>query len=220
MKTVYLVRHGESRANVRGSKYYEGSESPLTEKGLQQAEDIAERSSKLPVDLLVASTMVRAQQTASAISKRIDMPVVPSELFVERLDPTSLIGRPWDDPETQRIYKEWDKTSFLEAERVLDGENFEDLKDRAQRALKFLEAREESHILVVTHGLFLRILVACVLFGEDLSAKEYKRFFAATLTQNTGITVLRFMEDTQVRVDILARQGWVLYVFNDHAHLG
>ena len=85
MKTVYLVRHGESSANVGATKYFEGAESPLTEKGTEQARYIAERCTKLPIDLLVASTVKRAQQTASAISERINKPITSSELFVERM---------------------------------------------------------------------------------------------------------------------------------------
>ena len=75
-------------------------------------------------------------------------------------------------------------------------------------------------MLVVTHGLFLRMLIATVLLGKDLTGPEYKRFFDATLTKNTGISVLQFLEEEHARRDRPARRGWILYVYNDHAHLG
>src|SRR6202012_399994 len=112
MKRIYLVRHGESRANVRGTKNFEGGESPLTEKGVEQARFIAERASKIPVELLVASDMKRAQDTAGAIVERIRKPIVTSRLFRERDDPSSLIGRIWEDPDVQATFKAWEKTLY------------------------------------------------------------------------------------------------------------
>jgi broad specificity phosphatase PhoE len=219
MKTVYFVRHGEATANIRSSDLYEGYTSPLTEVGWKQAEKIAERASKLPVDILLASTMLRAQQTAGVISKKIGKEIESSDLFTERRDPESFIGRIWADPETQRGYEEWKETSFMEGKRVLDGETFGDMKDRARKALSCLESLPKSHILVVTHGFFLRMLLAYLIFGDSLRPDEFRKFIKATRTDNTGITVLTFGAVPQHAVD-LHEERWMIRVYNDHAHLG
>jgi broad specificity phosphatase PhoE len=220
MKTVYLVRHGQARVNVGGSKYYEGETSPLTDVGEQQACYIAERTSKLPVELLIASTALRSQQTAEIISRRILKPVTSSNLFIERRDPTSFIGRIWDYPETQLLFSQWQQTWFSEDNRFLDGENFADMRTRAIEALRFLEIREESNIIVVTHGFFLRVILSVVLLGEYVTGREFAKITDTTRTQNTGITVLQFSTDDLHHTNRILDPRWVLYVYNDHAHLG
>ena len=212
MKTIYLVRHGEAENNVRTSPYFLAHPG-LTDDGHKQAEIIAKRASHLPVEALIASTMTRAQETAEHISTRIGLPIESSDLFVERRCPTTLFDRLWDDPETQKILKEWEQTSVVDDVRVLDGENFADLRSRAQKALKYLEQRPESNLLVVTHGVFLRVLAAYMLFGESLIAGKSESFLWGMRTQITGVTVLKYDPKE-------TRHPWHLLVWNDHAHLG
>ena len=67
--------------------------------------------------------------------------------------------------------------------------------------------------MVVTHGYFLRMIVARVILGEALSGDTCKHFHTVASMENTGLTVLRY----QVGVD----EGpcWRLWIYNDHAHL-
>jgi broad specificity phosphatase PhoE len=213
MKKVYLVRHGESNANARTAKVYEGHNAPLTERGYEQAYIVAERAAKLPVDTLIASTMVRAQQTAEIIAARIGKTMTSSDLFTERRSPQSHIGRVWDDPETQRLEDEWIATFFVDGVRVLDGENFADMKKRAEDALAYLETHSASNILVVTHGFFLRMLVGTVLFGDLFTPQLFKLSDTTMKTRNTGITIL---------CNDLPDKGahWYMLAWNDYAHLG
>lgn len=212
MKTIYLVRHGEAENNVRASSRFKAKPA-LTELGHKQAEIIAERALHLPVEVLIASTMTRAQETAEHISTRVGMPIESSDLFVERRCPTTLFDRLWDDLETQKILKEWEQTCVVDDARILDGENFADLKSRAQQALEYLEQRSESNLLVVTHGVFLRVLAAYVLFSESLTSGQFESFLWGMKMQNTGLTVLRYDREEE-------RHPWHLMVWNDHAHLG
>ena len=81
MKTIYFIRHGESEGNI-GPLRQDGSSS-LSERGRAQATFMAERCAKLPIDVLVASTMTRAQETALIIGERIGKEIISSPLFVE-----------------------------------------------------------------------------------------------------------------------------------------
>ncbi len=101
MKTVYFVRHGQSEANA--SQGLQWPESPLTEQGRSEARAVAERAQKLPVEAIVASPYARAKETAEIIGGKIGMPVEFSELFVERVKPSSLKERPHDDPDARNI---------------------------------------------------------------------------------------------------------------------
>ena len=216
MKTIYLVRHGESEGNA--SLIYQLSDSVLSSRGKEQAGFISERVAKLPVEAIIASPMPRTKETALIIGERIGKPVEYSELFVERRIPTDLRGKRKDDPEvapvTAAIFK-FDPPDF----RHSDEENFQDLKARAGAALSFLEKRPEDHILVVGHGFFTRFLMARVLFGEQLTGKECERIMGTLRTSNTGLTVLPFKEGATDGIEGPENE-WQLIVWNDHAHLG
>ena len=213
MKTVYFVRHGESEGNV--ALVFQSAESPLTENGLSQAKLIAERCARLPVDVVISSNMKRAAQTAETIAKEIGKQVEFSDLFVERRRPDEIRGKHVDDPEIAEIRQALSENYQIDGARYSNEENFGDLKDRAEHALEFLENRKEDNILVVTHGLFLRILIARVIFGRELTGREGARFVEKTATKNTGITVISD-DSTKHRED----SPWKLLTWNDHAHLG
>lgn len=210
MKTIYLVRHGESESNVGPIPELEAPE--LTENGQAQARSIARRAKNLPIDLLVASTSLRAQQTAGFISTATGLTIQSSPLFTERRRASIQVNKSKDHPD------------FIEAEtarlanfgvpgyRHSDEETFEDLSIRAEAALEYLKLASGEHIMVVSHGLFLRTLIAKVIFGPNLTAYECNRFMLTTITQNTGLTVLVH--------DSGAHEPWKLKIWNDHAHLG
>jgi broad specificity phosphatase PhoE len=68
MKTVYFARHGQSLANA-GGPTMPPKAIPLTELGHAQAKELASRIAQAP-PLLCASSMLRAQQTATPLSSR------------------------------------------------------------------------------------------------------------------------------------------------------
>jgi broad specificity phosphatase PhoE len=206
MKTVYFVRHGESEGNVGPIR--QTAVTPLTEKGIVQVKVLAERCSKLPVEIILSSTMVRAKETTEFISEKLSRPIEYSDLFVERRRPTVMLGNPKDHPEAMEADKTIQENFHLPRFRFSDEENFEDLKTRAKEALEHLFNRKEENILVVTHGFFMRIVLAYVLMGEELTAKECVRFIRTVNMENTGISVFEY------------ESKWKLWIWNDHAHLG
>lgn len=214
MKRIYLVRHGESEANV--GNIYLGGKTPLTEVGHQQAEFIAERASKLPIEIIIASTLLRAMQTAQHIVDKISKPFETSDLFVERRSPSEYIGRKYNDPATAGIDKILDANFGKEGWKYSDEENFEDMKTRAKKAIEFLEARPENDILVVTHGLFLRMLVGTILFGDEFSGREGFNLFKTFQTKNTGLTIFMYHPETATEG---MYKAWRMLTWNDHAHL-
>lgn len=211
MKRVYLVRHGESEANV--GNIYLGGETLLTEVGHQQAEFIAERASKLPLQVVIASTLKRAMQTAQHIVDKTGKPLEFSDLFVERRSPSEFVGRAYGDDATTAINKLLDENFSKPNFRYSDEENFEDMKVRAEKAIEFLEDRPEEHILVVTHGLFLRMLIGTITFGNEFSGREGWALFSTLQSKNTGLTI--FLNNP--KEDRFSK--WRMLTWNDHAHL-
>jgi 2,3-bisphosphoglycerate-dependent phosphoglycerate mutase len=209
-KTVYLVRHGQSEDNI--APVFQSPGSPLSPEGKRQAELIAERATRLSFETLIASPLERARQTAEVIARATGKEAELSPLFVERIKPSRINGKPHDDKEAAAISREWERSLYTPGMRVEDGESFDDLLNRADKALTFLRARPERSLLVVTHGFFLRTMLGRVLLGDALTGAAFQHFQTHAGTENTGVTVLRHGEFEDA-------PRWRLWVFNDHAHL-
>jgi probable phosphoglycerate mutase len=211
MKIVYLVRHGESETNA--GTVYKGPDSSLTERGRVQAETIAERAANLEFGVIMSSTMNRARQTAAIIAKKVRVPVEYSDLLRERRSPSSHVGMEKSDPKGVRYDTEFFDRLHDPDWRFEDAENFSDLNSRAAEALQYLVDRPEERILVATHGLFMRVLAARAVFGDALTGETCERFVRTFMTENCGLSVLRYGRKPE-------RAPWELLTWNDYAHLG
>jgi len=211
MKTVYLVRHGESEGNVGPN--YQGPDTPLSQKGREQSDFIAKRASRLEIEVLISSPHARTRETAEKIKEVTGLTPIYSDLFTERRRASEQIGKPKDDPKVVEIEKIWIDNFHNPYFRYADEENFNDLNNRAKSALDFILTRPESKIMVVTHGWFTRVLVGKTIFGEELTADACQKFLHNMRTSNTGLTILEYgkYEDNP---------RWQLYVYNDASHLG
>ncbi len=210
-KIVYFIRHGQSKDNV--APVFQSPDSPLNEKGKRQAESIAQRVSRLSFDALIASPFERAKQTTEAIAKVTGKKAEYSDLFVERVKPSYINGKPYTDEKANNLWREWEKSLYTPNMRAEDGENFDDLIARADKALTFLKNRTEKSLVVVTHGYFLRTIVARVLLGDLLSGEAFRNIQRTAAMENTGLTVLQYREGFE------EKPVWRLWIYNDHAHL-
>lgn len=210
-KIVYFVRHGESVGNT--SPAFQPLGSPLTVKGQQQAKLIAQRIANISFEALIASPLSRAKETAEEIAKLTDKKPEFSDFFVERVKPTSIIGKSHDDQEAKELWEKWQKSLFTPGLRVEDGENFDDLIARADKALNFLKSRQEKTIVVVTHGYFLRTIIIRVVLGNTLTPENFFNFHARVQTENTGLSIIKYGQTWE-------EYAWQLWIYNDHAHLG
>ncbi len=81
--TILLVRHGETVDNAR--QIMQGqTQGELNERGREQARQVAERLAEDPVDVIIASDLRRAIQTAEIIAAPHGLPVVTTPLLRER----------------------------------------------------------------------------------------------------------------------------------------
>lgn len=207
MKKIYFVRHGATGGNEKNEFQYGTIE--LSEMGLRQAQFVAERFKTIPVNVVIASDVTRAAQTADAIGKVLGKEVVHTSLFQEILRPSFVRGKSKDDPEVASIMEQVKANLDNENWHHSDEENFFDIKNRAVRALEYLKSREEENIVVVTHGNFLMVLIAVMGFGDTFTPKQYKKMQKFFVAKNTGITMI----DEH-------KGEYFLLTWNDYAHLG
>jgi probable phosphoglycerate mutase len=214
-KTIYLVRHGESVANTQ--PIFQGLDTPLTEKGREQAVFMAHRAERLELEEILSSPLERAKETAEIIAEKVGLPIEFSSLLEERRKPGALNGKPHTDQEAVDLFKQWEESLFEGGPRIQDGENFDDIRIRANQVLQYLASRKGKTILVVTHGMFLRAITATVLFDDLFSVGLFGKMKRSMKTENTGLTVLQY--DSEIS-DPTWGTSWRLLTWNDHAHLG
>jgi broad specificity phosphatase PhoE len=209
VKTIYFVRHGESKLNAL--KIRQGEEGGLSEKGIRQVEAQAERLLNIGADIVLTSHFERAEETAAIIAKRLHKNICTIKLLAERRNPKEIIGKDATDPEVLKIVDYIDKSFHAENVRYSDEENFEDLKIRAKELLKYLSKRRESTIVAVTHGIFLKMVASYINCGEALTANQYAMLSFANDADNAGVTMCRY----DPYVSLGAVKGWSLVIWNE-----
>lgn len=213
---VYLVRHGQSVDAAGG--LHQRDNSPLSEKGLIQARQLAERFKEIEIDHIIASPIPRAKQTAEIIADEIGKPLQIDNLFVERVWPSAFRSGtvkevPKHEEEAKYIQRMMKVNHLDPSSRHSDEETFFELADRAKAALEKLEETTSENILVASHSAFIRMLtLSVVLEGANI----YEAFFSSLGTMsmsNVGITVLKYEPASSF-------VKWKLVSWNDVSHLG
>lgn len=207
-KKIYLLRHGESsdRPDESGM-YVQTPDSYLTKAGIIQAEKVALEFDKISFDKFYSSHYKRAMQTADEIKKTINLDYKILDYIYERIYPSKLVGAIKGTPEFDFAIDEF-YSAFIRGEKYEDAESFAEIKQRALNLLKFLEKTDDRNILVVSHGMFLRVVAAAVVLGEDMSMENTLHFMRNMRAKNTGVSVIEIKDGK-----------WLLNTWNDYTHL-
>lgn len=194
MPTVWLIRHGESISNA-DLPTGDPAETALTEKGLRQAEWIAEAFVVEP-DLIVVSPYLRARQTAVPTRRRF--PHVPSEEWPVHeftyLNPARYQGTTGTGRRPYALAY-WQRNDPYEKEEAA-GESFAGLMGRVQETAVRLRKHPAQFIAVFSHGLFLRALIWSVMTGvteaTSQTMEQYHHFLQALQIPNGAIVKAQF----------------------------
>jgi hypothetical protein len=103
--TILWLRHGETALNA--ARIMQPADTPLSPRGLAQAEAAARRIAAMRPAAILASDMPRALQTAAALARLTGLAVAPDARLRER-NFGALRGRPWST-------LAFDPTAMLEA---------------------------------------------------------------------------------------------------------
>ena len=144
MPTIYLLRHGETTFNA--TRVVQPAATPLSERGKQQAERLAERLANVGIRAIRSSDLPRALATAQAIARRTSAPLALDPDLQER-NYGAVRGTP---------YAELTEDIFGPDYAPPDGETWDTFHVRVDRAWDRLVAAHgasDDAIAVVTHGL-------------------------------------------------------------------
>jgi probable phosphoglycerate mutase len=200
---LYLVRHGNT--DSLDNKINQSLDTPLNEQGIKQANALAKRLKNESFDLIISSSLIRAKQTAEIIGKKFE----ESDLFVERKKPSEIVGKSKNDPNLSVIWKNIEKMYIVDQSwRYSDEENFEDLKSRGEKALKFLLTQKKEKILVISHGAFIRVLFGLMIDKNRYDGKIFMKLDKFLRMDNTGISIFNYDW----------KKGWSIEGWNDRSH--
>jgi probable phosphoglycerate mutase len=208
-KIIYFVRHGETENNAKGIR--QGPEGALTEKGRAQALANAKRFPKHKgrPQIIIASPYERTRETAAIIAKELHLRVKYSKLLVERRNPSEVIGHAGTEPEVRKIIDRIDNSYHADDLRISDEENFTDLKKRAKKLLNYITWKWQSRIIMVTHKIFLKMVISYMLYGDKLTASQYNNLSYFNPIDNAGMAICTYTTHW------FKKNEWKLLVWND-----
>jgi probable phosphoglycerate mutase len=172
--SLLLIRHGETALNV--ARVLQPADTPLSERGVAQAEALAARLGAMDVRAIVSSDLPRALRTAQAIAAATGATIETTPLLQER-NFGDWRGQPYDrlplDPLTM-------------AGAPPGGESAAAFAQRVAAAFAHVVQRRASlggTLAVVTHGLVIRALLAAhVRLGDGIAVPGH--------LGNTGLSVI------------------------------
>ncbi len=170
MKSIYVVRHGQTDFNIRQVVQGRGVNSDLNATGYQQAKYLFEHYGHILFDVVYTSKLTRTHQTMADFLQK----PIPHEVRdnLDEIDWGIFEGVEHHPALQERYYdiitswKHGDLTNKIEG-----GESAQDLKDRLLPVVEELKQSSYKNILLCTHGRTLRVLV-CLLLGKPIEEMD------------------------------------------------
>jgi broad specificity phosphatase PhoE len=213
---VYFTRHGESVNNVadRHMQITPENGDSLSERGWEQARGLGRRLEGEGLELIVASPMTRAQETAQGIAEVLGLPIETDEDLYEVRQSDAFYASSPDFGDTGTL--SWMPTADP-SYAPPGAESFADVVARVRRVQERLaEIASERRVVAVSHHNFLHFFLGVTFFGDDYTPAMMRGLYQAGHA-NTGITI--FEKVARRQFDGVDLPGWVLTTWNDRAHL-
>lgn len=186
---LYLIRHGQTEFS-RENRFCGTSDPALTDVGEAMAEAFAEAYASIAWNAIYTSPMLRARQTAGALTR-----LTTSTAIVEDGLKEIAYGE-WEGLTVDAVKARWPDAYAYWADDVASrgtpgGETAFHVAARAMRAIEAIRTRhQDGNVLIVSHKATLRI-ITCALLGLDVRLfreRIAQPVAAVTLFEITGGT--------------------------------
>jgi len=168
---ISFARHGQTNWNVEGKLMGSRFDEPLNEEGHRQAQELS-RAARTDFEVLIASPLKRAQQTAEYIKAIYGIPIEIYEEFRE-FDAGLLSGMKFDNIAEftgGKLSKEKIQDGPGVGFEEFGGESVEAVRERVLKGIARIKSEHaDKRVLVVTHIGVLRILYR--LAGREISGR-------------------------------------------------
>jgi broad specificity phosphatase PhoE len=171
MKTLYIVRHGQTDLNKQGIVQGRGRNTDLNDEGRHQANQFYNAYKSVPFDKIYISELKRTQQS---IQQFIDLGIPYEKLAgLDELAWGIYEGQP-SSPETKaaflQIMRDW--VSGKLDSKFENGESPNEVRLRQLEALQIIMSHtEEENVLICMHGRAMRLFL-CLLTGKPLTEMD------------------------------------------------
>ncbi|AHM56674.1 phosphoglycerate mutase GpmB [Peptoclostridium acidaminophilum DSM 3953] len=200
MNRFFIVRHGQTKWNTQ-LKTQGQQDSSLDEIGMIQTQKLAKRLAAFNIDHIYSSDLGRTIQTSDIISAQLQKEYM-LENSLREIDFGEWEGLTIEDIKKsyEEEFKMWRKEP--DKARIPGAESLQEVADRITRGInKINEAHKSSNILLVSHGVVIKVLLLTLLNSSLSNIYKIKQ-------DNTALNVVEFRE-----------YGPVLLRVNDTTHL-
>lgn len=177
-KKIFVVRHSEAEGQP--------SEARLTDKGVQQAEELAEFFSTIKIDRIVSSPFVRAIHSVKPLAELKQVEVETDERLSERVLSTKVL-EDWLE-KLQATYSDLDVTFD-------GGESSREAMARGVSVVEDILDGGADNSVIVTHGNLMSLLLKN--YQSDFGFDQWKNL------SNPDVFLLEFDED-----EVLLKRLW------------
>jgi len=173
MTELYLIRHGQTNANVLRMK--QGTINTeityLNKTGQEQAKTLSENFDISFADRIICSPLNRAKQTAAILNKPYQLPIEYDDRLME------ISYGQWDGQKNVDLRKKypdafnkyWNDVLPMYTNYATDGEKFEDVVKRVDNFLTDITKKyPDEKIICVTHGFTVKAFALDILQPKDM----------------------------------------------------
>lgn len=185
---IFLIRHGETALNA--ARVVQTPETPLSERGVAQADALARRLADAGITAIVSSDLPRALMTAERLQAATGAPLA--------LDP-GLQERNFGDVRGQP-YAALGADILSPTYEPPGGETWAAFRQRVEATWVRLTARRSAaagHLAVVTHGLVCHVLAAHYLEVDNDRARPPWHNASVTIVDEGPPWVVRVLNCTR-----------------------
>ena len=201
MTEIIIIRHGETEWNKTG-RFQGHSDVPLSAEGRAQAAMLGENLAVDHVDMIYASDLTRAMETAAPLAQRFGLEVISDPLLRE-LNFGAWEGRNFNDVNAENPNAMKNFYTDPEQADIPESEPFPEFQRRIAGRVREIVAQERGkRIVIVSHGASIRILLA------DLLSMPIRSIWHLSQL-NTAVNKIRFEDDGFAVVTLM----------NDTSHL-
>ncbi len=200
MLKIYITRHGETQWN-RERRLQGRKDSNLTDLGQNQAKKLSKRLKDIKFNAVYSSSSERTLQTAKLICNKKEASIIPCEELME-----IALGK-WEGMSIEEIDKQYKEDfdhfwNFPHLYNRVEGETFFDAQKRVVNFLHTLtDKHQDESILIVTHGVIVKLLMAYV---QEI---KMEHLWEGPRIEQTSLSILNHHND-----------GFILELYGDTSH--
>lgn len=192
MPQLYLLRHAQSEANLRGILAGPDNSVNLSDKGRKQSLKVSKYLQEIAFQQIYCSPISRCFQTIQPLVRaRPDIALLHEEKIQE------MNYGQWNGKDLKTLSKkrDWQRIQSTPSKFTFpDGESFNQLRRRVTLFLSQVE-RKDGPILVVSHGDVIKMILASVL---DLPTDKFQNF----VIEPASISIVQYESKSKTIVSL------------------